>query len=85
MAKEPPHPLYIVSFFLSAVLLALWDPFTWWRAIAAVYFLGLGCYGTYTYLRHRTHERRRLAESDARRAEFEKRSMAPYAPDPDVH
>lgn len=84
MAKEVPHPLYIVSFFFSAALFATWDPFIWWRGIAAVYFLGLGCYASYVFLRHRKRERRRLAESADRRAEFERRTMAPYAQDPDV-
>ncbi|MHA7274687.1 hypothetical protein ACX80Z_14805 [Arthrobacter sp. TMT4-20] len=83
MAKDAPHPLYIVSFFFSAALFAAWDPFTWWRAIAAVYFLGLGCYAAFVFLRHRKQERRRLAESAARRAEFEERTMAPYGRDPE--
>lgn len=34
-----------------AVNFALWQPFAWWRASAAVLMLGFGCYGVYVLQR----------------------------------
>ena len=38
--SKVPHPFQVVAFFLMAVNFALWQPFVWWRAGAAVLMLG---------------------------------------------
>ncbi|BCW62168.1 hypothetical protein StoSoilB22_11410 [Arthrobacter sp. StoSoilB22] len=49
--SKVPHPFQVVAFFLMAVNFALWQPFAWWRASAAVLMLGFGCYGVYVLRR----------------------------------
>ncbi|MFJ6538847.1 hypothetical protein ACIQH5_21670 [Paenarthrobacter sp. NPDC091711] len=51
-----------MAFFLMAVNFALWQPFVWWRAGAAVLMLGFGCYGVYVLRRSKRRESK--AESD---------------------
>ena len=54
--SKVPHPFQVVAFFLMAVNFALWQPFVWWRAGAAVLMLGFGCYGVYMLRRSRRKE-----------------------------
>jgi hypothetical protein len=49
--KRVPHPIQVVALFSMAVNFALWQPFAWWRAGAAVLMLGFGCYGVYVLRR----------------------------------
>ncbi|MDR6637400.1 hypothetical protein [Paenarthrobacter nitroguajacolicus] len=54
--KTAPHPLQVVSFFLMGLNFAVWQPFSWWRAAAAVLMLGFGCYGVYVLRRSKRKE-----------------------------
>ncbi|WP_026547576.1 hypothetical protein [Paenarthrobacter nicotinovorans] len=54
--KGVPHPLQVVMSFVMAVIFATWQPFSWWRAGAAVLMLGFGCYGVYVLRRSKRTE-----------------------------
>ena len=54
--SKVPHPLQIVMFFVMALNFAIWQPFAWWRACAAVLMLGFGCYGVYVLRRSKRRE-----------------------------
>lgn len=54
--KRAPHPLQVVMFFVMAVNFAVWQPFAWWRAAAAVLMLGFGCYGVFVLRRSKREE-----------------------------
>ena len=49
MVRRVPHPLQVVMFFVMALNFAIWQPFAWWRACAAVLMLGFGCYGLFLW------------------------------------
>ncbi|MDR6986010.1 hypothetical protein J2Y66_000473 [Paenarthrobacter nitroguajacolicus] len=54
--KTSRHPLQVVMFFVMALNFAIWQPFGWWRAAAAVLMLGFGCYGVYVLRRSKRKE-----------------------------
>ncbi|WGM21715.1 hypothetical protein QEH68_05955 [Paenarthrobacter sp. OM7] len=54
--SKVPHPLHVVMFFVMALNFAIWQPFAWWRACAAVLMLGFGCYGIYVLRRSKRKE-----------------------------
>ncbi len=54
--KRNPSKFQVVSFFVMAVIFATWQPFAWWRAVAAVLMLGFGCYGVYVLRRSKRKE-----------------------------
>lgn len=53
MANKIPNPWISASFFAYAILFASWQPFVWWRGVASVIFLCLGCWGLYLWWRSR--------------------------------
>ncbi|MDQ0031429.1 hypothetical protein [Arthrobacter bambusae] len=60
MANKIPKAWMSGSFFVWAVLFAAWQPFVWWRGVASVIALGLGCWGLYL----RWHSRRKNSSTE---------------------
>lgn len=60
MANKIPNPWISASFFAYAILFASSQPFVWWRAVASVLFLGLGCWGLYLW----RHSRRKNSSTE---------------------
>ena len=53
MAPKFPNPWISASFFAWAVLFTLWQPFVWWRGLAAVVAVALGFWGLYLWWHNR--------------------------------
>lgn len=53
MANKIPSPWISASFFVWTVLFALWQPFVWWRGVAALFAVALGFWGLYLWWRNR--------------------------------
>lgn len=55
------HPLMSVSTILLAVMVGVFDPFTWWRTIAVIFLISIGVYGLYQWWSFRREQKQESA------------------------
>ena len=57
MRDKIPSRWISASFFVWAILFAVWQPLVWWRIVAAIVMVCLGLYGFFLWWKGRSKDK----------------------------